>query len=80
VVLALHMLPGFDSEHTYLLLFFLLSAFKPLADMYVTITAIGNTIKPQQIATYLCIFMMCLQRMTTSQRGPGTRMRDPSCG
>jgi hypothetical protein len=62
VVLALHMLPGFDSEHTYLLLLFLLSAFNPFADMYVAITATGNTIKPQQIATYRCIFIMRLQK------------------
>src|SRR5271170_6859203 len=35
VVLALHRLPGFDSEQTYLLSFFLLSPLNPLADMCV---------------------------------------------
>jgi len=76
VVLALHMLPGFDSEQTYLLLFFLLSAFNPLADMYAAITAAGNTSKAQQIARYLRMFMTCLQKkMTTCQRGHGTRAR-----
>jgi hypothetical protein len=80
VVLALHMLPGFDSEQTYLLLF-LLSAFNPLADMCVASSSTGNTTKAQQNATYLCVFMMCLQKkMTTCQRGPGTRRRDPISG
>jgi hypothetical protein len=81
VVLALHMLPGLDSEQTYLLLFFLLSAFNPVADMYAAITATGNTIKAQQIARYRRMFMMCLQKkMTTCQRGPAPRPRDPSAG
>src|SRR5277367_3465716 len=61
VVLALHRLPGLDSEQTYLLLLFLLSAFNPLADMCVAITSTGNTIKAQQIAKYRRMFMMCLQ-------------------
>jgi hypothetical protein len=78
VVLALHMLPGFDSEQTYLLLFFLLSAFNPLADIYAAITATGNTIKAQQIARYRRMFMICLQKeITTFQRKPGTRARNP---
>src|SRR5277367_2081713 len=77
VVLALHRLPGLDSEQTYLLLF-LLSAFNPLADMCVAITSTGNTIKAKQIARYRRMFMMCLQKkMTTFQRGPVTRARDP---
>jgi len=62
VVLALHMLPGFDSEQTYLLLLFLLSPFNPVADMYVAITATGNTIKAQQNARYPCIFMTHLEK------------------
>jgi hypothetical protein len=81
VVLALHMLPGLDSEQTYLLLLFLLSAFNPVADMYAAITATGNTIKAQQIARYRRRFMMCLQKkMTACQRGPALRPRDPSAG
>jgi hypothetical protein len=77
VVLALHMLPGFDSEQTYLLLF-LLSGLNPLADMYAAITASGNTIKTQQIARYRRVFMMCLQnKMTTRQSALATRPRDP---
>lgn len=79
VVLALHILPGFDSEQTYLLLLFLSSAFNPLADMYAAITATGNTIKAQQITRYRRMFMMCLQKkMTTRPRGPGMRTSDPS--
>src|SRR5271154_1960814 len=62
VVLALHRLPGLDSEQTYLLLLFLLSAFNPLADMCVAIIATGNSIKAQQIARYRRMFMMCLQK------------------
>jgi hypothetical protein len=79
VVLALHMLPGFDSEQTYLLLF--LSAFNPLAEMCVAITSTGNTIKPQQIARYRCSFITHLQKkMRTCQHGPGARVRDPISG
>jgi hypothetical protein len=79
VELVLHMLPGFDSEQTYLL--FLLSPFNPLADMCVAITSAGNTIKPQQIARYPCIFMTHLEKkVTSSERGPGARARDPISG
>jgi hypothetical protein len=81
VVLALHMLPGFDSEQTYLLALFLLSAFNPLADMYVAITAAGNTIKAQQSARYRRMFMTCLQKkVTTWQSGRETRACDPISG
>src|SRR5271169_3395810 len=47
VVLALHMLPGLDSEQAY----FLLSPFGPLAAMYPAINVTGNTSKPHHIAT-----------------------------
>src|SRR5579863_7011783 len=70
VVPALHMLPEFDSEQTYLLLFFLLSAFKPAADMYIAITVTGNTIKAQQIARYPRIFITHLEK----------RIRSCQCG
>jgi hypothetical protein len=80
VVLALHMLLGFDSEQTYLLLF-LLSPFNPLADRWVAITSAGNTIKAQQTARYPCIFIMHLdKKITTCERGPGARVRDPISG
>jgi hypothetical protein len=80
VVLALHILPGLDSEQTYLLLF-LLSPFKPLADMCVAIASTAKNIKPQQIARYPCSFMMRLhQKMTTFQREPETRVRDQISG
>jgi len=69
VVLALHMLPGFDSEQTYLLLGFLSSPLNPLPDICVAITSTGNTIKAQQTARYPCIFMMHLEKkMTTCER------------
>jgi hypothetical protein len=58
VVLALHMLPGFDSEQTYLL--FLLSPLNPLAEMCVAIISAGSNIKQQQIARYACSFMTYL--------------------
>jgi hypothetical protein len=80
VVPALHMLPGFDSEQTYLLLF-LLSPFNPLADMCVAIASAANTITLQQIARYACSFMMRLQKkMTTFRREPETRVRNPISG
>ena len=79
VVLALHMLPGFDSEQTYLLLGFLSSPFNPLPDMCVAITSTGNTIKAQQIARYPCIFMMRLEKkMTTCERGEASAIRSPA--
>jgi len=54
VVLALHMLPGFDSAQTY---FLLLSAFNSLAEIYPPINVAGKTSKPHHIATFRCIFM-----------------------
>ena len=60
LVLALHMLPGFDSEQTYLL--FLLSPFNPLAEMCVAIISAGSNIKLQQIARYPCSFMTHLDK------------------
>jgi hypothetical protein len=76
-VLALHMLPGFDSEQTYLLV---LSPLNPLADMCVAITTNANTIKAQQIATYPRSFITHLQeKMTSYKRVPVTSKsyRDP---
>ena len=53
VVLALHMLPGFDSEQTY---FLLLLPFKPLAETYPA-TNITEKTSTHHIAALRCIFM-----------------------
>jgi hypothetical protein len=54
VVLALHMLPGFDSEQRYLLLFLPLN---PLADTYPATNITAKTSKQLHIAALRCIFM-----------------------
>jgi hypothetical protein len=54
VVLALHMLPGFDSEQTYFLLLFPLN---PLADTNPATNATEKTSKQHHIATLRCIFI-----------------------
>ncbi len=55
VVAALHMLPGFDSEQTYLLL--LLSLFISRADRYPATAVTANTSKLHHIATLRFVFM-----------------------
>ncbi len=53
VVLALHMLPGFDSEQTY---FLLLLPFNPLAETYPA-TNIIEKASTHHITALLCVFM-----------------------
>jgi hypothetical protein len=53
VVLALHMLPGFDSEQTY---FLLLLPFNPLAETYPA-TNITEKASTHHVAALCCIFM-----------------------
>ena len=53
VVLALHMLLGFDSEQKY----FLSLLFNPLAEAYPATKVITNTSKPYHIAALRWIFM-----------------------
>ena len=53
VVLALHMLPGFDSEQTY---FLLLLPFNPLAETYPA-TNITEKTSTHHVPALRCIFM-----------------------
>jgi hypothetical protein len=54
VVLALHMLPGFDSEQKY---FLLLLPFNPFAETYPATNVTEKTSKQHPIATLRCIFI-----------------------
>jgi hypothetical protein len=63
VVLALHMLPGFDSEQTY---FLLLLPFNLLAETY-PVTNITEKTSTHHIAALRCIFMSRLNEKSPSQ-------------
>jgi hypothetical protein len=63
VVLALHMLPGFDSEQTY---FLLLLPFNLLAETY-PVTNITEKTSTHHIAALRCIFMSRLNEKSPTQ-------------